>query len=73
MLVLSRRQGESIVIGHGIHVLVRSISRNRVRLAVEAPAEVKVDRAEVWLRKQICQLEVPIVPIAPPTEEALKA
>jgi len=57
MLVLSRRQGESIVIGHGIHVTVYGISGNRVRLAIEAPPEVEVDRAEVWLRKQIHQVE----------------
>ena len=63
MLVLSRRQGESIVIGQGIHVSVCGISRNRVRLAIEAPAEVNVDRAEVRLRKQIRQVEAPIVPI----------
>ena len=73
MLVLSRRQGESIVIGHGIHVSVHAISRNRVRLVIDAPAEVQVDRAEVWLRKQIRQVDAPIVPIAHPTQEPMIA
>ena len=62
MLVLCRRIGESLVIGHGIQVSVRSISRNRVRLAIEAPPSVKIDRAEVRLRKQIHSPDVPIVP-----------
>ena len=52
MLVLSRRRGESVVIGNGIQVSVASISRSRVRIAIEAPREVAVDRGEIWLRKQ---------------------
>ena len=52
MLVLSRRPGESVVIGRGIQVSVVSISRSRVRIAIEAPREVAVDRREIWLRKQ---------------------
>jgi carbon storage regulator len=52
MLVLSRKQGESIVIGQGVCVTVDRVDRHRVRLAIDAPDEVAVDRREVWLRKQ---------------------
>lgn len=51
MLVFSRRQGESVVIGNGIRVSVVAISGQRVRLAFEAPDSVSVDREEVRLRK----------------------
>jgi len=51
MLVLSRKAGEGIVIGDRIEVRVQGISRNRVRLAVEAPENVGVDRKEIWLQK----------------------
>jgi carbon storage regulator len=51
MLVLSRKAGEAIVIGDRIEVRVQRVSRNRVRLVVEAPENVSVDRKEIWLQK----------------------
>lgn len=50
MLVLSRKPGEEIVIGDNIVVRVASIRGNRVRIAIEAPREMKVSRreGEVW-------------------------
>ncbi len=53
MLVLSRRQSETIVIGDNIRVQVLEISGGRVRLAIEAPGNVTVDREEIWERKQL--------------------
>lgn len=51
MLVLSRKVGEAIVIGDRIEVRVQRIAGNRVRLAIEAPENVAVDRKEIWLQK----------------------
>jgi carbon storage regulator len=51
MLVLSRRQGETIVIGDHIEVTVTQLSRNRVVLRIAAPEQVCVDRSEVRARK----------------------
>lgn len=51
MLVLSRKTGEAIVIGDRIQVRVQRISSSRVRLAVEAPENVGVDRGEIWIQK----------------------
>ena len=51
MLVLSRRQGEAIVIDGGIRVSVATISRHQVRLAIEAPRQIQVDREEIRERK----------------------
>jgi carbon storage regulator len=47
MLVLSRKVGESIVIGEGITVTIVDIKGDTVRVGVDAPREVKVQRSEV--------------------------
>lgn len=47
MLVLTRRNGESIKIGKDIAIKVVSIQGNRVRLAIEAPEDVAVLRGEL--------------------------
>jgi carbon storage regulator len=46
MLVLSRKLGESIVIGN-IRISIVRIDQSRVRIAIEAPPEVKVLREEL--------------------------
>lgn len=52
MLVLTRRAGESIMIGDGITVTILSITGNQVRVGVAAPAEVAVHREEIYERIQ---------------------
>ena len=47
MLVLSRKKNESIVIGDNIVVKVVEVHGNRVRLGIEAPADVVVHRGEL--------------------------
>jgi carbon storage regulator len=46
MLVLSRKQNESIFIDGRITVTVAEIRGGRVRLAIDAPRDVPIDRAE---------------------------
>ena len=46
MLVLSRKVGESIMIGHNIRVVVTQMANGRVGLGIEAPKEVSVNRPE---------------------------
>ena len=50
MLVLSRRQGESIVIDGVIRVTIIEIRGGRARVGIEAPAHVPVHRHEVWVQ-----------------------
>lgn len=50
MLVLTRRLGEGITIGHDVRVVVVEIKDGQVRLGVEAPRSVQVHRDEVWAR-----------------------
>ena len=47
MLVLTRRSGETLIIGEDIRVTVLDVSGNQVRLGVTAPREVPVHREEV--------------------------
>ena len=46
-LILTRRIGESRVIGDNVTVRVLSVKGNQVRLGVEAPREVSVHREEI--------------------------
>lgn len=52
MLVLSRKRNESIVISDNIVITVVEVRGDKVRLGIEAPKEIEVDRKEVWLAKQ---------------------
>lgn len=47
MLVLSRKEGEKLVIGENITLVVSKISGNRVTLGIEAPVDVKIFRGEL--------------------------
>lgn len=47
MLVLSRKQGESIVLSGGITLSVVKVEGGRVRIGVEAPEEVRILRGEL--------------------------
>jgi len=51
MLVLSRKNGESVIINENVRVTVVSVQGNKVRLAIDAPRDVQVDRAEVHARR----------------------
>ncbi len=60
MLVLSRRLGETLIIGDDIKITVLGISGNQVRLGIAAPKEVSVHREEVYRRIQEEQGQAPI-------------
>jgi len=60
MVVLGRRAGEAIVIG-GVRITVISVQAETVRLGIEAPPEVRIDREEVLTARQ-SQQPTPRVP-----------
>lgn len=64
MLVLSRKPGQKIHIGDNITITIVEIQGNRVRLALEAPNDVRILRAELTP-------EVPPVVVWTDREEAL--
>jgi carbon storage regulator len=51
MLVLSRKRGESIMIGADIKITIVDIDRGKVRVGIRCPREVPVLREEIITRK----------------------
>lgn len=48
MLVLSRKLGESIVIGENIHLTVLDSQNGEVKLGIDAPKEISILRKEIY-------------------------
>lgn len=66
MLVLSRRIGESVVIGDNVTVTVLDVRGDVVRIGIEAPRSVAVNRAEL-----LAELESSNQAAASPSEDAV--
>ncbi len=52
MLVLTRKAGEQVIIQGNIRITVVSVGPGRVKIGIDAPADVKIDREEIHARKQ---------------------
>ena len=79
MLILTRRPNESIRIGPRIRITVLGFKGNQVRIGIEAPPDVTVDREEIWERKQqevladVGRTNQPAAPVTAPLPDARPA
>jgi carbon storage regulator len=68
MLVLTRRAGESVMIGDNVTITVLEARGDVIRLGIQAPRDVQVHREEVYRELQAANREA-----ASPTEDAVQA
>ena len=59
MLILTRRVGETVVVGDNISVTVLGFKGSQVRLGIEAPTDVSVHREEIFNRSQLQDQDEP--------------
>ncbi|MBD3754342.1 MAG: carbon storage regulator CsrA [Gammaproteobacteria bacterium] len=52
MLVLTRREGESLLIGDNVKLTILAVKGGQVRVGIEAPQEVSIHREELLLKPQ---------------------
>jgi len=62
MLILTRRVGESLMIGDDVSVTILGVKGNQVRVGVNAPRDVAVHREEIYERIKREQMEPPTEP-----------
>jgi carbon storage regulator len=68
MLVLTRRAGESVMIGDDVVITVLEARGDVIRLGIQAPKDVRVHREEVYRELQAANREA-----ASPSDEAVEA
>lgn len=53
MLILQRKEGESLLLGEDIEITVLSVEAGRVRLAIQAPRDVTILRRELRVAAEV--------------------
>jgi len=67
MLVLSRKEGQRIVINDNITIVINRIAGNRVSIGIDAPQEVHIMRGELdKIRREFAEADAGSEPLATP-------
>jgi carbon storage regulator len=68
MLVLTRKPGEQIVIAGNITISIVNVGPGRVKIGIDAPADVTIDRQEVHAKKaDEAAVDIGVMPHTPST------
>ncbi|OPH54565.1 carbon storage regulator [Paenibacillus ferrarius] len=57
MLILSRKKGQSILIGNNIEIFVSAIDGDQVKIGIRAPQDINILRKEVYETIQLSNIE----------------
>ena len=47
MLVITRKEGQSFLVGNDVRVNILSVDKNQIRIGIDAPREIKILRSEL--------------------------
>ncbi|MEC0227891.1 carbon storage regulator CsrA [Paenibacillus alba] len=57
MLILSRKKGQSILIGNNIEIFISAIDGDQIKIGIQAPKEINVLRKEIYESIQASNIE----------------
>ncbi len=73
MLILTRRVGETLMVGDDVSITVLGVKGNQVRIGINAPKEIAVHREEIYQRIKAEQASAALGDSSPPDDPDLQS